>query len=227
MLGRMLPPTWESDQKQAREMLAQLGEVTEAALAEMRTLLLELRPAAILQTGLDDLLHRLAQALRTHLEKPIQVDIEGSGQLPAEVHLGFYRSHRRRSATSSATPRPPQARARLVLRHSRLRHAGDQRRRAGLRSDTGRANGAAWGSRSCANGPARSAPTTQDRERARERHHRRDELADQGRTDCRLNVKSTPSTQRPTIPQNRRPAVTIPTASATKPTPTTGSATPQ
>jgi len=115
MVGRALPRAWESDQKVAREMLGQLGEVTEAALAEMRTLLLELRPAAILQTTLDDLVRRLAGALRTHVEKPIQVEIEGSGQLPPEVHVAFYRLAQ--AALGNVVRHAPsaQARARLAL----------------------------------------------------------------------------------------------------------------
>jgi PAS domain S-box-containing protein len=115
LLGRALPKTWESDQKGAREMLAQLGEVTEAALAEMRTLLLELRPAAILQTGLDELLQRLGQALRTHLEKPIEVKIEGTAQLPAEVHLCFYRIAQAALGNVVRHTSSAQARARLTL----------------------------------------------------------------------------------------------------------------
>jgi PAS domain S-box-containing protein len=91
MIGRVLPATWESDPPQGRTLLAHLGEVTESALAEMRTLLLELRPAAVLQSGLDELLRRLAQALRSHVEKPIQVEIDGSAVLPPDVHLAFYR----------------------------------------------------------------------------------------------------------------------------------------
>jgi PAS domain S-box-containing protein len=91
MIGRMLPAAWESDPPQGRTLLAHLGEVTEAALAEMRTLLLELRPAAILQSGLDELLRRLAQALRSHVEKPIEVEIDGAALLPPDVHLAFYR----------------------------------------------------------------------------------------------------------------------------------------
>jgi PAS domain S-box-containing protein len=115
MVGRVLPKTWESDPKVGREMLDQLNEVTEAALAEMRTLLLELRPAAILQTGLDDLLGRLAKALRTHLEKPIQVEIEGAGELPAEVHLVFYRLAQAAMGNVVRHVSSAQARVRLAL----------------------------------------------------------------------------------------------------------------
>ncbi|HXU00930.1 MAG TPA: PAS domain S-box protein, partial [Polyangia bacterium] len=115
MLGRVLPQTWESDRKVAQEMLGQLGEVTQAALAEMRTLLLELRPSAILQTGLEDLLQRLARALRTHLEKPIHVEIVGSGQLPPEVHLAFYRLAQAALGNVIRHASAAQATARLVL----------------------------------------------------------------------------------------------------------------
>jgi PAS domain S-box-containing protein len=115
MLARVLPKTWASDEKAGREMLDQLSEVTGAALAEMRTLLLELRPAAIVQTGLDDLLARLAQALRTHLEKPVQVEIEGSGQLPAEVHVAFYRLAQAALGNVIRHASSAQARARLAL----------------------------------------------------------------------------------------------------------------
>jgi PAS domain S-box-containing protein len=115
MLGRMLPRTWESDQKLGREMLDELGVVTEAALAEMRTMLLELRPAAILQAGLDDLLLRLARALRTHLETPIEVEIEGAGQLPSEVHLAFYRLAQAALGNVVRHASSANARARLVL----------------------------------------------------------------------------------------------------------------
>jgi len=118
MLGRVLPKTWETDQKVAREMLSQLGEVTDAALAEMRALLLELRPAAILQTGLEDLLRGLAGALRTHLEKPIHVEIDGSGKLPSEVHVAFYRIAQAALGNVVRHATSAQARARLALSES-------------------------------------------------------------------------------------------------------------
>jgi PAS domain S-box-containing protein len=115
MLGRVLPTTWQSDPRQGRAMLDQLGEVTESALAEMRTLLLELRPAAILQSGLDELLTRLAQALRSHVEKPIQMEVEGSAILPPEVHVAFYRLAQAALGNVVRHVSSSQARARLAL----------------------------------------------------------------------------------------------------------------
>ena len=97
-------------------MLAQLGEVTEAALAEMRTLLLELRPAAILQSGLDDLLQRLAQrAAHPPREADPRSRSKAPRQLPAEVHLVFYRIAQ--AALGNVVRHVPaaQAWARLVL----------------------------------------------------------------------------------------------------------------
>jgi len=97
-------------------MLGQLGEVTESALAEMRTLLLELRPAAILQSGLDELLQRLVQALRSHVERPIQVEMEGSvAVLPPEVHLAFYRMAQAALGNVVRHVSSSQARARLAF----------------------------------------------------------------------------------------------------------------
>jgi signal transduction histidine kinase len=115
MLGQLLPATWESEPARGREMLGQLAEVTNAALAEMRTLLLELRPAAILQSGLDELLQRLVLALRTHVDKPIQVEIEGSGLLPPDVHLAFYRLAQAALGNVVRHVSSSQARARLAL----------------------------------------------------------------------------------------------------------------
>ena len=165
MVGRVLPKAWESDPKLAREMLGQLGEVTEAALAEMRTLLLELRPAAILQSGLDELLPRLARALRTHLEKPIAVEIEGSAGLPPDVHLVFYRIAQ--AALGNVVRHAPasQARARLVL-GGRRRAAGNRGRRGRLRArDARRATG--HGDRDHARAGRGDRRRPQDRQRRR------------------------------------------------------------
>lgn len=114
MLVRALPAVRKGDPAQAEAMLAHLGEVTEAAQAEMRTLLLELRPSAILQSDLSALMHQLAQAFRSHLEKPVELDLDCAGTLPMEVHLAFYRLAR--AALENVVKHAASAQARIVLR---------------------------------------------------------------------------------------------------------------
>ena len=97
---------WESDQKLAREMLGQLGEVTEAALAEMRTLLLELRPAAILQTALEDLLQRLARRCARISRSRSRSRSKDRVSCRARSTSRSIVSPRRRWEMSSATRRP-------------------------------------------------------------------------------------------------------------------------
>ena len=47
LIADVLPRIWERDQEQGRARLEELRELTRGALAEMRTLLLELRPATL------------------------------------------------------------------------------------------------------------------------------------------------------------------------------------
>jgi PAS domain S-box-containing protein len=91
MLGLALPVAWDRDPHQARQMLAHLRDVTTSALAELRTLLIELRPSVALQVELGELLQQLARALRSRIEKPVEVEVEGAAVLPAEVQVTFYR----------------------------------------------------------------------------------------------------------------------------------------
>jgi two-component system nitrate/nitrite sensor histidine kinase NarX len=114
MLGRALPGAWDSDPSKGRTMLAHLEQVTQSALAEMRTLLLELRPGAVLQSELPDLLRQLAHACRSHLEKPIDLQCAGEGRLPGEVHETFYRLAR--AALGNVVKHAAASQARVVLR---------------------------------------------------------------------------------------------------------------
>jgi PAS domain S-box-containing protein len=91
MLGLALPTAWDRDPDQARKMLVHLRDVTASALAELRTLLIELRPSVALQVELGELVRQLARALRSRIELPIDVDVEGTAVLPAEVQVTFYR----------------------------------------------------------------------------------------------------------------------------------------
>lgn len=57
----------------------------------MRTLLFELRPAALLAADLGLLLHQLGDVLTGHTRSPVTVTAEGQAPLPAEVKLAVYR----------------------------------------------------------------------------------------------------------------------------------------
>jgi signal transduction histidine kinase len=62
LIAEALPALWESDPKEGRELLSELRMLSRGAMAEMRTLLLELRPASLAQADLGDLLRQLADA---------------------------------------------------------------------------------------------------------------------------------------------------------------------
>jgi signal transduction histidine kinase len=57
----------------------------------MRTLLLELRPAALAEAKLSDLLKQLGEAVTGRARIPVEVVTESSGELPTDVQLAFYR----------------------------------------------------------------------------------------------------------------------------------------
>jgi signal transduction histidine kinase len=71
--------------------LEELRQLTRGALAEMRALLLELRPAALTETGLGDLLRQLAEAITGRARVPVTVTVEGQRPLPPDVQVAFYR----------------------------------------------------------------------------------------------------------------------------------------
>jgi signal transduction histidine kinase len=57
----------------------------------MRTMLLELRPAALIKTPLSDLLSQLTEAVTSRTGLPFELFIEKTPPLPEEVHIAFYR----------------------------------------------------------------------------------------------------------------------------------------
>lgn len=91
LVAEVLPDLWEMDVEEARKSTDELRQLTRGALAEMRTLLLELRPAALTQSRFEDLLKQLTEALVGRTRLPIDLTIEGEGRLPPEVQIAFYR----------------------------------------------------------------------------------------------------------------------------------------
>jgi two-component system nitrate/nitrite sensor histidine kinase NarX len=72
LIADVLPRLWERDQVEARKSLNDLRRLTRAAQAEMRALLAELRPSAITDTDLGDLLHLLGNALAGRINIPVR-----------------------------------------------------------------------------------------------------------------------------------------------------------
>jgi two-component system nitrate/nitrite sensor histidine kinase NarX len=91
LLAEALPEIWENDPQEGRQLVQELRGLSRGALAEMRTLLLELRPSTLTETRLEDLLHQLGEAASGKEGIPVDVMIKGQGVLPTDVHVAFYR----------------------------------------------------------------------------------------------------------------------------------------
>ena len=91
LLAEVLPETWEGDREEGRHLLQELRQLNRGALAEMRTLLLELRPGVLIEADLGDLLKQLAEAVAGRSGLNVIVTVEESRQLPDDVHVTFYR----------------------------------------------------------------------------------------------------------------------------------------
>jgi nitrate/nitrite-specific signal transduction histidine kinase len=91
LIADVLPRLWERDPDVGRQRLEEVRQLTRGALAEMRTLLLELRPASLVEAELGDLLRQLGEATTGRARVPVAVKVEGRPSLPSEVKVAFYR----------------------------------------------------------------------------------------------------------------------------------------
>jgi PAS domain S-box-containing protein len=91
LTAEVLPDLWEMDVEEAKKSTEELRQLTRGALAEMRTLLLELRPSTLTQTSLADLIKQLCEAFIGRSRLPIDMNIDGNSPVPPEVQVAFYR----------------------------------------------------------------------------------------------------------------------------------------
>ena len=91
LIADVLPAVWANDHKEGMDNLEQLQRLTRGALAEMRTLLLELRPAALLEATLGSLMEQLAQSLMSRKKLDVTVTVEGECAPAPDVQIGIYR----------------------------------------------------------------------------------------------------------------------------------------
>ena len=90
LIAEVLPRLVQRDVEESTRRLEELRQLTRGALAEMRTLLLELRPATLTEVSIQELLRQLTEAASGRARIPIEVHIEGTSQLPSDVKIAFY-----------------------------------------------------------------------------------------------------------------------------------------
>jgi signal transduction histidine kinase len=91
LIAEVLPRLWERSPAEGRRRLEELRQLTRGALAEMRTLLIELRPAALTEAPLAELLKQLAEAVTGRARVPVTVNITGECKLVPETRVALYR----------------------------------------------------------------------------------------------------------------------------------------
>jgi signal transduction histidine kinase len=91
LISEVIPKIWEKNEQEGRKRLEELRQLTRGALAEMRTLLFELKPAALVEAPLADLLRQLSEAVTGRARIPVALEVNGKAILPLEVKTAFYR----------------------------------------------------------------------------------------------------------------------------------------
>ncbi len=91
LIAEALPRVQARNPDEVQGNLTTLLRLIRGALAEMRTLLFELRPTALEKGSLDRLLHQLGDLLTGRTQIPVEVTIQGQVDLPVEVKLPLYR----------------------------------------------------------------------------------------------------------------------------------------
>jgi len=115
LIAEVLPRLWEREPQEARRSLEDLRRLTRGALAEMRSLLVELRPSALTDTDLGDLLRLLGNAFTGRTNVPVVVSVTGEGTLPAEAQVVLYRVCQ--EALNNVAKHAGASRVEISLRH--------------------------------------------------------------------------------------------------------------
>ncbi|MBZ0317951.1 MAG: PAS domain S-box protein [Anaerolineae bacterium] len=93
VIAGSLPSLFESNTERGLHQLAELHDLTRGAMAEMRTLLLELRPENVVKTSFGTLIHQLGNVAQARQKIAVSILTRGDDRqsLPEAVHLALYR----------------------------------------------------------------------------------------------------------------------------------------
>jgi signal transduction histidine kinase len=113
MTADVLPGLWELDPDEAREALVELRRLTGGALAEMRMLLLELRPDALVRAPLHEVLQTFITAAATKTNAIVETSLEPAPALAPDVQLALYRIVQEAFTNSAKHARAPRIAVRM------------------------------------------------------------------------------------------------------------------
>jgi two-component system nitrate/nitrite sensor histidine kinase NarX len=91
LITERLPSIWEIDKVEGRSSLATLHQLAQSALLEMRSLFLELRPSALADAKLGDLIRQLVAIMANRTGLIFSVTIKGQYPIPPDVQIALYR----------------------------------------------------------------------------------------------------------------------------------------
>jgi two-component system nitrate/nitrite sensor histidine kinase NarX len=91
MISETLPRLWDQNPAQVKPLLEELHQMTRGALAEMRTLLVELRPTALIEAQFSELVKQLTSALVGRAPVKLHLEVLEERSLPPDVQVALYR----------------------------------------------------------------------------------------------------------------------------------------
>lgn len=91
IITQSLTRLWPDAPADVRDYLDQIHRLNRGALAEMRNLLMELRPLRLMRVELADLLRQLVDGLMGRAHVDIHLKVEGGHEMPFDVKLALYR----------------------------------------------------------------------------------------------------------------------------------------
>jgi two-component system nitrate/nitrite sensor histidine kinase NarX len=91
LIADVVPRIWKRNPDEGLQNLEELRQLTRGALAEMRTMLLEMRPESLERSDSKSLLTQLADAFIGRVRVPVCLVIQGDCELTNDVKIVFYR----------------------------------------------------------------------------------------------------------------------------------------
>lgn len=91
LIAEVVPRLWDKNTAEGKKRLEEVRQLTRGALAEMRTLLFELRPAALADAELGELLRHLTESVTGRSRVQVSLEINGACLLTPNVKIALYR----------------------------------------------------------------------------------------------------------------------------------------